>query len=80
MKVLFATTNPAKIEYYGKELERKGIKILTLKDLDVKIDVEENGKDAVENATIKAKAYYEIAKIPTISIDDSLFLEGVSKE
>ena len=44
MKVLFATTNPAKVKKYKKALEEKGIKLLTLKDLNINIKVEETGK------------------------------------
>ena len=35
MKVLFATTNPAKVNKYKEALEQKGIELITLKDLDV---------------------------------------------
>lgn len=66
MKVLFATTNPAKVGKYKELLKEKGIDLITIKDLDFKIDVNENGKDAIENAYIKAKAYYDVTKIPTI--------------
>ena len=44
MKVLFATTNPAKVKKYKKVLEEKGIELLTLKDCDINIKVEETGK------------------------------------
>ena len=33
MKVLFATTNPAKIKKYTEKLKEKGIEVLTIKDL-----------------------------------------------
>ena len=68
-RVLFATTNPAKVGKYKKALEEKGIELITIKDLDVKLDIDENGKDAIENAYIKAKAYYDVTKIPTIGME-----------
>lgn len=80
MKILFATNNPAKIKYYETELNKKGIEVLTIKDLEQEIEIEENGKDAIENAIIKAKAYYSKYQIPTIATDDTLFMEGVSEE
>lgn len=80
MKALFATTNPAKIKYYASELIKKDIEILTLKDLNINFDVNEDGKTAVENAIIKSKEYYNISKILTISIDDSLYIEGLEEE
>lgn len=81
MKVLFATTNPAKIKRYAKELENRNIEVVTIKDLEINIDVEENGKDDIENAYIKAKAYYDATKLTTIAMDDNLYIEGlVDKE
>lgn len=80
MKVLFATTNPAKVKKYKNALEEKGIQLLTLKDLDINIKVEETGKNAIENAYIKAKSYYEVAHIPTIGMDNCLFVEELSEE
>ena len=80
MKVLFATTNPAKVKKYKKALEEKGIELLTLKDCDINIKVEETGKNAIENAYIKAKSYYEVAHIPTIGMDNCLFVEELTEE
>ena len=77
MEVLFATTNPAKITNYKDKLEKHGIKVLTLKDLGLNIDVEETGNTAVENAKIKAETYGKIAKKITIGIDTNLFFEDV---
>lgn len=80
MKVLFATTNPAKVEKYKKALEERGIELITIKDLDFKLNIDENGKDAIENAYIKAKAYYDATKIPSIGMDNSLFIECIPEE
>ena len=80
MKVLFATTNPAKVKKYKEKLEEKGIELITLKDLDFKIDINENGKNAIENAYIKAKAYYDATKMPTIGMDNNLFIDGLPEE
>lgn len=80
MKVLFATTNPAKVGKYKKALEEKGIELITIKDLKLKLNIEENGKDAIENAYIKAKAYYEATGITTIGMDNNLFIEELPKE
>lgn len=80
MKVLFATTNLAKVRKYKEELKEKGIELITINDLDFKLDVDENGKDALENAYIKAKTYYDVVKIPTIGMDNCLFIEGLPEE
>ena len=68
MKVLFATTNPAKVNKYKQALEDKEIELITIKDLEINLPINENGKNAIENAYIKAKTYYESTKIPAISI------------
>ena len=80
MKVLFATTNPAKVNKYKEELKKNNIDLITIKDLNIEIDVEENGKNAIENAYIKAKAYYEATKIVTIGMDNNLFIEELPEE
>ena len=75
-----ATTNPAKVRKYKKTLEEKGIELITIKDLDFKLDIDENGKNAIENAYIKAKAYYDATKIVTIGMDDNLLIEELPDE
>ena len=80
MKILFATTNPAKVKKYEEELNKKGIELITIKDLNLNLHVEENGKNAIENACIKAKAYYEETGIPTIGMDNNLFIEDLPEE
>ena len=79
-KVLFATTNPAKIKKYANKLKERGIEVLTIKDLEINIDVDENGKNALENAFIKAKTYYDATKIPTIGMDNNLFIEELPEK
>lgn len=80
MKVLFATTNPAKVKRYKQALEERGIELITLKDLDIKLDIEESGKNAIENAYIKARVYYDKTKIATIGMDNSLFIEELPED
>ena len=80
MKILFATTNPAKIKRYSEKLQKRDIEVMTIKDLGIHLDIEETGKNAIENAFIKAKAYYDASKITTIGIDDNLVIEGIPEE
>ena len=75
MEVLFATKNPAKVKKYKEELEKNGIKLLTVNDIDVNISVEESGKNCVENAYIKAKSYFDATGITSIGMDNTLFIE-----
>ena len=80
MKVLFATTNQAKVGKYKEALKERGIELITINDLDFKLDIDENGKNAIENAYIKAEAYYDATKIPTIGMDNCLFIEELQEE
>ena len=80
MKVLFATTNPAKVRKYKEALKEKGIELITLKDLELNLHVEETGKNCMENALIKAKTYYEATGITSIGMDNSLFIEELPEE
>ena len=76
-KVLFATSNPAKVKRFADRLLDKGIELITLKDINLELDVEENGETAIENALIKARAYYNETKLPVMAMDDTLYLERV---
>jgi len=80
MKVLFATTNPAKIKKYAGKLKENGIEVITLKDIDININIEENGKNAIENAYIKAKAYYDATNMISIGMDNNLFIEELPED
>ena len=46
--------------------EGTAYEIHALKDINLKLEVEETGKNAIENAYLKAKAYYEATGITTI--------------
>ena len=80
MKVLFATTNPAKVKKYADELARRGIELKTIKDIGINLNIEENGKNAIENAYIKAKAYYDKTGITTIGMDNNLYIDGLPQD
>ncbi len=80
MKVLFATTNPAKIKKYAEKLKERNIEVLTIKDLGINLKPEETGKNAIENAYIKAKAYYDETKMTSIGMDNCLYIEGIPEE
>lgn len=81
MKLLHATGNDLKYSLMKKRLEEfKKIELITPKMLGIKIDVEEDGKTAEQNSIKKAKAYYEIAKIPVIAEDAGKYFDERNKE
>ena len=76
-KVLFATGNASKAKRFKDGLLRNGIEIITIKDIDEDIEVSEDGKDAIENALIKARAYAKVLDIPVFAMDDSLYIDNI---
>ncbi len=77
MKVLFATENESKIKRFKNKLLEKGIELISINDLENKVEVEENGVSALENAMIKARAYKDIVDMPVFAMDDSLYIENI---
>ena len=76
-KVLFATGNESKAKRFKDGLLRNGIELITIKDIDEDIEVSEDGKDAIENALIKARAYAKVLDIPVFAMDDSLYIDNI---
>lgn len=76
-EVVFATSNESKLKRFKSGLEKKGIKLLSLNDEGVSINVNENGNSAIENACLKAYAGHVATQKVTIRMDDSLYLCGV---
>jgi len=79
-RVLFATGNESKALRFKDELLKKGIEIITINDLDKKVDVIENGNNAIENALIKAKSYAKEVDIPVFAMDDNLYIENIPED
>ncbi len=79
-KIVFATSNPTKAKRFSKGLSAYNIDVLSLKDLDIYLDINEDGEDAIENALIKARECFKITNMPSIGMDDSLYLENVPLE
>lgn len=79
-KIIFATGNPTKAKRFSKGLSNFDIEVLSLKDISIKLDVDENGNNVIENALLKARACFKETKMPSLGMDDSLYLEGVPEE
>jgi XTP/dITP diphosphohydrolase len=70
---LLASGNAHKAEEF-KELFLDGIEIQAAPRT---LEVQETGKTFIENALIKAKAYAEIYKVPTLADDSGLVIEAL---
>lgn len=74
MKILIGTTNPAKAKVFAKQLGGYPVKLLTLTDLGIQKHPDEDGKNPMENAMIKA-AYYGQFHDPVITEDSALYIK-----
>ena len=79
-KVLFATGNESKAKRFKKGLLENGIEIITLNDIEKNINIEENGKDAIENALIKAREYANVYNLPVFAMDDNLYIDDIPED
>ena len=78
IEILYGTTNPAKIQSMQRRVDALGIKILSLHDVgNPQLEIDESGNDPLENARIKALAYYEALQIPVFSCDSGLYFDEV---
>ena len=57
----------------------KDYEILSLNDVNINIEIVENGKNYYENALIKAKKIFELTNIPTIADDSGLEILGLNR-
>ena len=80
MDIIIATNNAHKVEEFKRILTPLGFNVFSLKDKNIKIDVEENGTTFEENAIIKAKAIYDIVKLPVIADDSGLCVDALNGE
>jgi XTP/dITP diphosphohydrolase len=78
-KMIFATTNEGKMKEIRMILADLGMEILSLKDLNINIDIEENGKTFEENAIIKAKAISELTGEMVLADDSGLEVDYMDK-
>lgn len=55
------------------------VRIICPDDLNIHLDVNENGSTAVENAVIKATEYFKVVNMPTIAGDSGMYIAGISE-
>ena len=79
-KVLFATENESKKRRFYDSLLKDGIEVITINDINNKVNIVEDGNDAIENALIKARGYAKELGIPVFAMDDSLYIEGIPED
>lgn len=78
--LFYATNNRSKLHNMEYRLRDYPIKVLCPADLKIHIEVEENGESVMENALLKARAYYDAVQMPVVAGDSGVFIDGLRPE
>lgn len=78
MDLVIASNNKHKAEEIKNIIGNKFGNVYTLNDLNIDIEIKENGKNFYENALIKAKTVAEIAHMPAIADDSGLEVDALN--
>ena len=81
MKLLYGTTNEAKLKAMRHALQGSNISIIGLNELNKHVPkVEESGNSPLENAKLKAIAYHAAFKMPVFSCDSGLYFDELPED
>lgn len=80
MKAVLASNNKHKLVEIKTMLEGKFDDILTLKDLNIQVEIEENGSTFEQNAYIKASEIAKITGLPAIGDDSGICVNALDGE
>ena len=76
MKILYGTANPSKLESMKRITGTLGIEIVGPAEMGLTLpEVQETGSSPLENACLKAQAYYREFRIPVFSCDTGLYFD-----
>lgn len=79
MRLLYATQNCAKLHHMQDMLRGSKIEIVGLNDPGIApLQVAETGNESLQNARIKAHAYYHILRTPVFACDSALEIKGLA--
>lgn len=80
MKIILASNNKNKIREVKEILDDINVDILSMKEVGINIDIEENGSTFEENALIKAREVMKLTKCITMADDSGLEIDYLHKE
>ncbi|MBR5266550.1 MAG: hypothetical protein IKV63_08055 [Clostridia bacterium] len=81
MKILYGTTNKAKLQAMKNALSDMDIQLVGLNDIGKELPhIDESGNTPLENAEIKARAYYKAFGMPVFSCDSGLYFDELPDE
>lgn len=77
MKCVVATNNQHKLKEMRDIIESK-LELISLGELGIDADIEENGKTFLENSLIKARAICKLTNMPTLADDTGLIVDALN--
>ncbi|MBQ8315893.1 MAG: hypothetical protein IJX95_09185 [Lachnospiraceae bacterium] len=81
MKLLYGTTNNGKLQAMKNALKDFDIELIGLRDMEGELpQIEEDGATPLENAELKARAYFDAFHMPVFSCDSGLYFEELTEE
>lgn len=79
-KILIATHNQGKFKEILEVLDDLPFEFISLNDLKITEDIEENGETYADNAKLKAEFFYKLTKTPTIADDSGIEVTALNNE
>lgn len=77
MKIILATKNNGKVREMAEILSPYGVEVISQKDAEIDVDVEETGTNFEENAEIKARAVAMLCDAPVLADDSGLCIDAL---
>lgn len=75
--LLLATTNEHKLDEFRTIFRNLPFTLLSLRDVQLDMDVEETGTTFAENAILKARAYAQVSQMLTLSDDSGIEIDAL---
>jgi len=79
-KIVFATTNEGKVKEIKEILGDFPIEVVSMKEMGITADIEENGATFEENSLIKARALVKLTGLPALADDSGLEVDYLNGE
>jgi non-canonical purine NTP pyrophosphatase, rdgB/HAM1 family len=79
-KIVFATTNAGKIKEIKEILADFDVEVVSMKEMNITADIEENGATFEENSLIKARAVSKLTGLPALADDSGLEVDYLNGE
>ena len=79
-KIVFATTNEGKVKEIKEILEGFPVEVVSMKEMNITTDIEENGTTFEENSLIKAREISKLTGLPALADDSGLEVDYLNGE